>query len=64
MKGIRARLEQMGIGSGDVRFLAASIAVCLIALLAYGALVHLPLRAEQAAYEKRRLSCVLAWPPS
>ncbi len=53
MKDIRARLERMGLGGGDGRFLAASIAVCLIALLAYGALVHLPLRAEQAAYEKK-----------
>ena len=53
MKGIRASLERMGLGDGDARFLAASIAVCLIALLAYGALVHLPLRAEQAAYEKK-----------
>ena len=53
MKDIRARLERMGLGGGDGRFLAASIAVCLTALLAYGALVHLPLRAEQAAYEKK-----------
>ena len=53
MKGIRASLEQLGLGDGDARFLAASITVCLIALLAYGALVHLPLRAEQAAYEKK-----------
>ena len=48
MKGIRARLEQMGIGSGDVRFLAGSIAVCLIVLLAYG-LTHVSEAGERRA---------------
>ena len=61
MKGIRASLEQLGLGDGDARFLAASIAVCLIALLAYGALVHLPLRAEQAAYEKKAVELRKVW---